>query len=530
VQTRNLSLTFVSVDGPTNFDGTVEGALGFIQKLYPIKDNGIQYVANKTGLTSNVLERNNAGAYLLLYRVHKSTLVSGQLPERAIGILKENWFDNFNFGLGSNKGGISLPLNHGAVLVEEDFDNTIDHVSAHELGHTYELCDENNETEWNRQNELFGGDYCPNGDSNNDEILDLGCVPYGCPTIAFIEFEGSVYEFESYNLMGGTIDPLAWISKDSYNQLLAEFSHESPEFKDNRIVIGGFVNKAENSAIFDQFYTVGAGLALNLSEYNSGNYSIEAYVNSHLEYEFYFNISFINILEGNTTELNNSAFVFTLPYYSNITRFVLKENNLSKYEKNVSSNTPNISLIFPAGGQIYSNEEIFINWSASDLDGDDLSYAVLFSSDNGETYNTVIFDYNETWFNLSSNNLQDSDKYLIKVLVTDGVLTNESIMNATFEVDNDLQIKNFSIVYQNNTERVFKIALNNTLNQTISNISWEFNSGESIDNSAYDVGLEPSEEALFFIYHNYTISGNYNVSFRARSNDYIESEIIEVIV
>src|SRR3989344_9527376 len=95
--------------------------------------------------------------------------------------------------------------------------------------------------------------------------------------------------------------------------------------------------------------------------------------------------------------------------------------------RNVSANTPNISLISPSGGQSYSNQEIRINWTASDVDGGNLSYAVLFSSDNGTSYNTVIFDHNLTWFNLSSNDLEDSSSYKVKVLATDGVNTNESV-------------------------------------------------------------------------------------------------------
>lgn len=535
IKTRNLTLTFVSVDeGHNNFEGTVEDALSYIKKTYPIKDGGIQYVSNKTGLISGPGSNGSISSYFLLSRVYKSTLIAGQLPERAIGIVPNNWFNENIPSPGFDVHGYSKPYYHNAILVEEDFNNLYDHVSAHELGHTYGLCDEYNETDWNKQNnELFGliTNLCPNGDLDNNEILDSICESDGCPTSTLQPLSGLPDSIELHNFMGDTPTIGAWIAKDSYEHIFNEFKHESPEFKDKRIVIGGIVNRTSNSSSFDQFYTIGSGLALNLSEYSSGDYSIEAYVNTTLNYRFYFNVSFLDIFfGGETVENNETSFVFTLPYYSNITRFVLKESNVSKYEKNVSSNTPNISLISPAGGQTYSNEEIFVNWSAFDLDGNDLSYAVLFSSDNGETYNTVIFDYNETWLNLSSNNLQDSDKYLVKVLVTDGVLANESVMNQTFEVDNDLQIKSFLVVYQNNAERIFKIVLNNTLSQTINNITWEFNSGENIENSLYSVNLEPSEEAFFFIYHNYSSSGDYNVSFKARSNDYIESETVEVIV
>ncbi len=177
------------------------------------------------------------------------------------------------------------------------------------------------------------------------------------------------------------------------------------------------------------------------------------------------------------------------------------------------------------------NQEIQNNWTASDADPNtNLSYAVLFSSDNGTTYNTLIFDYNQTGFNLSSNDLEDSNYYKIKVLATDGVLTNESIMSLPFEVDNDLQIKNFSVVYQNNTERIFRIVLNNTLTSTINNITWEFNSGQDVKKSVYNLTLQPYEESLFFIYHNYNLNGNYNVNFRASQGIYIESETIGVVI
>ena len=102
-------------------------------------------------------------------------------------------------------------------------------------------------------------------------------------------------------------------------------------------------------------------------------------------------------------------------------------------------------------------------------------------------------------------------------------------MNSTFEIDNDLKINEFKVVYQNNTERAFIINLNNTFtNTTINNITWEFNSGEDAKNSVYNITLQPSENILYFIYHNYPMSGSYNASFKARSGDYIESKTIEV--
>jgi hypothetical protein len=60
---------------------------------------------------------------------------------------------------------------------------------------------------------------------------------------------------------------------------------------------------------------------------------------------------------------------------------------VTKDTRNISDNVPEISLISPLGNQLFSNQEIMINWTASDADNDTLAYAVLFSSDNGTSYN-----------------------------------------------------------------------------------------------------------------------------------------------
>ena len=176
--------------------------------------------------------------------------------------------------------------------------------------------------------------------------------------------------------------------------------------------------------------------------------------------------------------------------------------------------------------------KINANWTtnASEHYGDNLNYAILVSLDNGTTYNTLNIDISSTNYTIDSLDLVDGKNYLVKVLATDGINTNYTVANQTFEIDNDLQINEFRIVYQNNTERVFKIALNNTLSSTISNITWQLNTGESIKNSTLLSTLQSGEQMLFFIYHNYSTSGSYNTTFTARSGNYIESETIQTVV
>ena len=72
--------------------------------------------------------------------------------------------------------------------------------------------------------------------------------------------------------------------------------------------------------------------------------------------------------------------------------------------------------------------------------------------------------------------------------------------------------------------------MTNNANKNISNISWEFNTGNGIKTSQNLFNLQPSEEIFFYIYHNYTASGSFNLTFKAFSGNFIESETISINV
>ncbi len=182
-----------------------------------------------------------------------------------------------------------------------------------------------------------------------------------------------------------------------------------------------------------------------------------------------------------------------------------------------------MTLLYPNVGDLFNNKLINISWEATDLDGNNLNYAVILSPDNGTNWNTLDFDFNATNYSINTLDLMDGKDYLVKVLATDGFNTNYTISDA-FGIDNDLNITELKVVYQNNTERVFKIGLNNTLNTAIGNITWEFNTGESVVASQYLFDLEPKEEIFIFVYHNYTLSGIYNLSFKAQNGFFIETD------
>jgi hypothetical protein len=203
-------------------------------------------------------------------------------------------------------------------LVEEDLADLFDHSSAHELGHTYGLCDEYNETAWNKQNTFYGfyNYLCPNGDKNNDEILDNECITEGCPASTLEPLSSLPDNYELHNFMGYAPTINTWVSKESYKHLFGEFNHSTPVPADTRVVVSGLVNVTSGEIQFDNFYTLGSGLAENEDDHTSGNYSLEITNSSNdAVYNINFDISNINIfLNGSTIDNNDSSFVFTLPF------------------------------------------------------------------------------------------------------------------------------------------------------------------------------------------------------------------------
>ncbi|MFH1978257.1 MAG: hypothetical protein ABIJ92_02945 [Candidatus Aenigmatarchaeota archaeon] len=132
---------------------------------------------------------------------------------------------------------------------------------------------------------------------------------------------------------------------------------------------------------------------------------------------------------------------------------------------------------------------------------------------------------------LTINSLEGEGKsYMGRILATDGMNTGNDTSNTIFEIDNDLNITEFSDVYSNNTERVFRVFVNNTLDINITNISWSLDTGEDMKSSEYLGNLKPSEQVFIYVYNNYTLTGNYTVIMSVYTDEYLEKDEIEIIV
>lgn len=446
--TRTLSILYVPIDKMvSSYENKVNDNHEFIQKTYPLRDNGIdKNISFEVYNTNNVDLSTDAKACDFLRKFNEKMWLTENKEHRVIGITSDAWFGER--GMSSNTRGYTcfkeVPA---AILSAEGFRQN----TAHEVGHTYGLCDEYNLNVWGNQSEDYG---CPNGDEDSNNQLDNNCLSSttGCPittdkkVVPFLSGEGDV---NLRNFMGGSYTQNErWISKDSYNHLIYEFTHPAPLIKANKVMLVSGIIYDNDTVEIDPIYWLE-----NITLYNEtleGNYTIIINENQNVYYSNNFTADFFFYnIGGNSTLLNESGFLFFLPATDNTTSITISKNGVQLKEVNVSPNTPQIS-VGSINGTSWLTKPFNLTWNASDLDNDNLFYAILISSDNGSNYTSLEIDSNNTFYEINPSNFDYSEQYLFKVLVTDGINTAYDFSN-TFTMGVKQPVLSINVKTENNT-------------------------------------------------------------------------------
>ncbi len=144
----------------------------------------------------------------------------------------------------------------------------------------------------------------------------------------------------------------------------------------------------------------------------------------------------VNIRRVNDSIVKNAFFVISVPYETDIKKLIVKKDNSVIAEKSASENTPAIE--FTSVQKSYLDDHIItLNWEASDVDNDSLTYSIFYSYDNGNTWRDLGYDLGEKNFEASflhSTQNQQTGKFM--VTVSDGV--NVSLV----ESDKGIEFKN----------------------------------------------------------------------------------------
>jgi hypothetical protein len=130
------------------------------------------------------------------------------------------------------------------------------------------------------------------------------------------------------------------------------------------------------------------------------------------------------------------TFGVVLPYHPETRQIAILRGSATVATRAVSTSPPAIRVVSPNGGERIAATSLFtMSWTASDPDGDMLSYLVQYSRDGGATWRALDAGVAETEAVLDGALLAGSDRALVRVTASDGVNTSADQSDATFTVE-----------------------------------------------------------------------------------------------
>ncbi|MBW2986426.1 hypothetical protein KY333_03575 [Candidatus Woesearchaeota archaeon] len=530
VETEILSFSFVHYAANSSnrispeyggYADLVKEHANFISAVFPIRDESPIIARNESShilVSSDLKERMAPGedySCALSADLEKQMAAASSKNKKIIGIMSEGFSDKYAGG----DAGFRCPGLDKTVFVTEKIDASDykETSAAHEVGHTFNLCDEYANTSFysQNQNRLNG---CPNGDKNEDGRLDSECMDTygisglkGCPVENQELILDLFYKNQNIttlvNLYGGRVsltpNQKRWINNQTYSHLLSELQGSGKMIctDEKMVIISGNITKSFNLSL-DNFYIVQGGCYMNNSApiFNASVLNVQQKGTGGILYDFFRIISFGLYKDGGEfVELDEMSFVITMPYDENATTFdfLNYSNNVTLSQRNATPNTPSINITYPSGNEVLKSP-FNITWSASDADNDSVFYAVLLSYDGGGNYTTLDLDLNQSYYEIDPDDFDYSENSVIKILATDGVNTGINTSN-TFTLGNPLKAS-LQPFYSNDALYVFEFVVNNRGSANLTNVSWSFDLGDTntVTND-YPVNLG-GEEAMTVLF------------------------------
>ncbi len=190
----------------------------------------------------------------------------------------------------------------------------------------------------------------------------------------------------------------------SGNEMLTIQSAAEPS--QSYLMVSGLI--MEDGVLFNPLYRFGLP-AESAGAADSGAYRIELQDSNG------------RLLAARAFELFGDLTVFnqTMPEPEGLARVILLRDGRVLGQIIASDNAPEVTLLQPGGGQALSGT-ITARWTAADADGDDLTFALQYSPDGGETWSPIVHGLTETSYTFSAHDLAGSERGLLKVVASDG--------------------------------------------------------------------------------------------------------------
>jgi len=137
-------------------------------------------------------------------------------------------------------------------------------------------------------------------------------------------------------------------------------------------------------------------------------------------------------LEGEN--LDAVRFSYRIPAQNGTARIVLKDGGVVLDEVVVSAQEPEVTVVTPNGGELWSGTKT-IAWTANDDDGDELTFCLLYTPDDGDTWFPVAAGITGDAFDVDTSILRGGEEAKLRVIATDGFNTVHDDSDGTFTVE-----------------------------------------------------------------------------------------------
>ena len=114
----------------------------------------------------------------------------------------------------------------------------------------------------------------------------------------------------------------------------------------------------------------------------------------------------------------------------------VSRNSSVLFEQDRSPSAPQLSVTSPSADASITAETVTLAWSATDADGDALSYRVAYSTDGGATYETLAVGLREPRLEIPRSRLTSSSRARIRIMALDGTRSTTA-ESALFSVENN---------------------------------------------------------------------------------------------
>ena len=146
-----------------------------------------------------------------------------------------------------------------------------------------------------------------------------------------------------------------------------------------------------------------------------------------------FDAGFADLEHGEPTD--SSAFLFLLPDVdpAAVSKVTVSRDDEALVEVSPSHHAPTVQVLYPTDGTTLHGRQT-ITWQADDADGDRLSYDILYSADDGQSWQPLAIQLSSMEYTFYTSQIPAAGLVRLRVTATDGFHSTTAELPATFAV------------------------------------------------------------------------------------------------